>query len=112
MFIGICYSVPDGHCLGHSHIYIFFSEIKSLGSRHACAPQEYPTEESVLLCVSSDGRDIQKEIFPAYGRECLSRKAVHNWAANVLLMTKRLKRRCGSGRDNSRIFMLRVLTHW
>jgi hypothetical protein len=31
----------------------------------------------------------------------LSRKAVHNWEAKVSLMTKRLKRRCGSGRDNS-----------
>jgi hypothetical protein len=29
--------------------------------------------------------------------KCLSRKAVHNWVTNVSLMTKRLKRRCGSG---------------
>jgi hypothetical protein len=24
--------------------------------------------------------DIHKEMFPAYGAKCLSRKAVHNWA--------------------------------
>jgi hypothetical protein len=31
----------------------------------------------------------------------LSHKAVHNWVANISMMTKRLKRRCGSGWDNS-----------
>jgi hypothetical protein len=40
-------------------------------------------------------------VFPVYGGKCLSRKAVHNWVANILLMTKRLKRRCRSGWDNS-----------
>jgi hypothetical protein len=33
-----------------------------------------------------------KEMFPVYGGKCLSRKAVHNWVANVSLMTKILKR--------------------
>jgi hypothetical protein len=33
--------------------------------------------------------------------------------ANISLMTKRLKRTCGSGRENSQnISMLRVSTHW
>jgi hypothetical protein len=36
-------------------------------------------------------------MFPGYGGKCLSRKAVHSWMGNVSLMTKRLKRRCGSG---------------
>jgi hypothetical protein len=48
-------------------------------------------------------KDIHKDIFSIYGGKCLSRKAVHNWAANVSLMTKRLKRRCGSGRENKRL---------
>jgi hypothetical protein len=48
-----------------------------------------------------NAKDIHKEMFPVYGEKCLSRKAVHNWVANVLLMTKRLNRRCGSVRDNS-----------
>jgi hypothetical protein len=42
-------------------------------------------------------KDIHKDLLPFYGGTCLSRKAVHNWAANVSLMTKNLKRRCGSG---------------
>jgi hypothetical protein len=42
----------------------------------------------------------------------LSSKAVHNWAANVSLMTKRLKRRCGNGwNNNQKTSMLQVSTH-
>jgi hypothetical protein len=36
-------------------------------------------------------KDIHKEIFPVYNGKCVSSKAVHNWVANVSLMTKRLK---------------------
>jgi hypothetical protein len=46
-------------------------------------------------------KDFHEEMFPVYGGKCLSRKAVLNWVANVSLMTKRLKRRCGSGWNNS-----------
>jgi hypothetical protein len=42
-------------------------------------------------------KDIHKEMFPVYDGKCLSRKAVHNWVTNVSLMTKKLKRRRGSG---------------
>jgi hypothetical protein len=69
----------------------------------------------VLSCRQKrlNAKDINKEIFSAYDGECLSRKAVHNWVPNVSLMTKRLKRSCGSGRDNSEnISALRVSTHW
>jgi hypothetical protein len=54
-----------------------------------------------LLCVfflcgkKLNSKDIHKEMFPVYCGNCLSRKAVHKWVANVSLMTKRLKRRCG-----------------
>jgi hypothetical protein len=65
----------------------------------------YTTEEQrsvmrFLWAKGSNEKDIHEEIFPVYGGKCLSRKAVHNWARNVAnfsLMTKRLKRRCGSG---------------
>jgi hypothetical protein len=40
-----------------------------------------------------NAKDIRKEILPVHGEKCLSRKAVHNWVANVSLM-KRLKRMC------------------
>jgi hypothetical protein len=45
--------------------------------------------------------DTHKEICPVYGGKYLQRQTVHNWAVNVSLMTKRLKRRCGSDSDNS-----------
>jgi hypothetical protein len=48
-----------------------------------------------------NAKDIHKETCSVYGGKCLSRKAVHNWVVNVSLMTTRLKRKCGSGRDNS-----------
>jgi hypothetical protein len=52
-------------------------------------------------------------MFPVYGGKCLSCKVVHNWVANVSLMTKILRGRCGSVLDNSqKISMLRVSTHW
>jgi hypothetical protein len=41
-------------------------------------------------------KDVYKEIFSVYGEKCLSREAVHNWAANVSLMTT-LKRKYGTG---------------
>jgi hypothetical protein len=50
-----------------------------------------------------NAKNIDKDIFPVYGGKCLSRKAVHNWVgkttlvANVPLITRRLKSRCGSG---------------
>jgi hypothetical protein len=42
-------------------------------------------------------KNIYKEMFSVYGGRCLSRKTVHNWVENISLMTKSLKRRCGSG---------------
>jgi hypothetical protein len=55
---------------------------------------------SVVLFLGAKGlnvKDIDREIFSVYSGKCMSRKAVHSWIANVSLMTKRLKRRCGSG---------------
>jgi hypothetical protein len=64
--------------------------------------EEYPTEDQrssvrfFLLAKGLDAKDIHKEMFHVCGGKYLSRKAVHSWLAKVLLMTKRLKRRCGS----------------
>jgi hypothetical protein len=85
-----------------------------LGSRRACACSkagfnsqngDRDTEEQrsvvhFLWAKGLNAKVIHKEMFPIYGRKCLSCKAVHNWMANVSLMT-RLKPRCGSGGDNS-----------
>jgi hypothetical protein len=60
-----------------------------------CTAEE---QRSVLRFLWEKGlhaKDIHKEIFPGYGEKGLWHKAVHNWVANVSLMTKRLKGRCG-----------------
>jgi hypothetical protein len=64
--------------------------------------EEYTTEEQrsvapFLWVKGFIAKDIHKEMFSVYCGKCLSLKAVHNWVANISLMTKKLKRRCGSG---------------
>jgi hypothetical protein len=64
--------------------------------------EEYTIEEQrfvvrFLWAKGLNAKDVHKEMFHVYGGKCLSRKAIHNWAENLSLMTKRLKRRCGSG---------------
>jgi hypothetical protein len=58
--------------------------------------EEHTTEEQhfvvrLFWAKGLNAKDIHKEMFPFYGGKCLSRKAVHIWAANVSLMTKRSK---------------------
>jgi hypothetical protein len=62
-----------------------------------CTTEERRSFVRFLWTKGLNDKDIHKEMFPVYGGKCLSRKAVHNWVANVSLKTKWLKRRCGSG---------------
>jgi hypothetical protein len=62
-----------------------------------CTTEEQRSVVRFLWAEGLNAKDIYKEMFPVYGVKRLSRKAVHNWVTNVSLMTKRLKRRCGSG---------------
>jgi hypothetical protein len=63
-----------------------------------CNTEEQRSVLSFFLWAKGlNAKDIHKGMFPVYGVKCLSRKSVHGWVANVLLMTKKLKRRCGSG---------------
>jgi hypothetical protein len=55
-------------------------------------------------------KDINKEIFPVAGGKYLLPKTVPNWVENDSLVTKRLKRRCGS--DSQETAVLKVSTHW
>jgi hypothetical protein len=78
-----------------------------------CITEEQRSVVRFLWTKGHNAKDFHKEMFHVYGGKCLSRKAVHNWVANVSLMTKRLKRRCRNGRDSSqKISVLRVSTHW
>jgi hypothetical protein len=62
-----------------------------------CTTEEQRSAVPFLWAKGLNTTDIHKEIFPTHGKKCLSRKAVHNWVANISLMTKTLKLRCGSG---------------
>jgi hypothetical protein len=101
--------------LGSSTVQLY----DSLGSRRACACSETGFSSrngdrawgvycrrtefycAFLMGKMTHEKDIHKEMFHVYGGKCLSRKAVRTWMANVSLKTKRLKRRCGRGWDNS-----------
>jgi hypothetical protein len=61
-----------------------------------CTTEEQISVVRFLWARRISVKNIQKEMFPVNGGKCLSRKAFHNWVANVSLMTK-LKRRCGNG---------------
>jgi hypothetical protein len=63
----------------------------------ACITEERRSVVRVLWTKELSAKDINGNMFPIYCGKCLSRKAVHNWVANISLMTKRLKRRRGSG---------------
>jgi hypothetical protein len=87
----------------------------SLGSRRACEYSEagFSSQNgdpawglyyrraafscAFLWANGFNAEDTHKEPFSVYGGKYLSRKAIHNWVANVSLMTNNLKRRWGSG---------------
>jgi hypothetical protein len=66
-----------------------------------CITEEQRSLVRFLRAKGLSAVNIHKEMFRVYGWKCLSRKVVLNWMANVSLMTKMLRRRCGSGCDNS-----------
>jgi hypothetical protein len=81
----------------HAHVQRLVSVVKM-----ATVLEEYNTEEQrpvmrFLWAKGLTAEDIHKQMLPVYGGKCLSHKAVHNLVTNVSLMTKNLKRRCGSG---------------
>jgi hypothetical protein len=61
-----------------------------------CYSEEQRTVVRFLYAKGLTAKDIHEEMFPVHVGKCLLRKAVHSWLANVSLMTKKLKRRCGS----------------
>jgi hypothetical protein len=62
-----------------------------------CTTEEQRSVVRFLWARELNVKDIHKEMFPVYDGKSLSRNAVHNLVANVSLMAKKLKRRCGSG---------------
>jgi hypothetical protein len=81
----------------------------SLGSTRACAYSEagfssqngdrawvYYRRAAFWFGKTTNCKGYSLKMFPVYGGKCLSRKAVHSWVVNVSLMTKGLKRKCGT----------------
>jgi hypothetical protein len=63
-----------------------------------CSTEEQRSVVRFLWAKGLNAKHIHKEMFPVYGGKCLTLKAsCSTLVANVSLMTKRLKRRCGSG---------------
>jgi hypothetical protein len=82
----------------HAHIQWLVSVVKMATVLEGCTTEEQNSVVRSFLCAKGlNENHIHKEILPVYSGRCLSRRAVHNWVANVSLMVKRLKRRCRRG---------------
>jgi hypothetical protein len=81
----------------HAQVQRLVSVVRMLTVLEECADEEQRSVGRSLWTKGLDAKNIHKEIFTVYGGKCLSRKAVHSWMTDVCLMTKNLKRRCGSG---------------
>jgi hypothetical protein len=81
----------------HAHVQRLLTVVNMTTVLEVCTTEEQRFVVSFLWSKELSAGDIHKEMFSVCGGKCLSRKAVHNWVANVSLMTKRSKRRCGSG---------------
>jgi hypothetical protein len=98
--------VADAHAYVQMLVLVF---------KIATVLEENTTEEQrslvrFLWTKGLNANDIYEEMFPLYGGKYLQHKAVHNYVENVSLM-KMLKRRGGSGGDNSqKTSMLQVST--
>jgi hypothetical protein len=65
-----------------------------------CTTEEQRYVVPYLWAQGLTAKYIHNEMFPVYGGKCLSLKDLQNCIENrvkISLMTKRLKRRCGSG---------------
>jgi hypothetical protein len=81
----------------HVHVQRLVSVVEMATVLQGCNTEDQSSVLRSSWAKELNAKDIYKEMFPVYGRKCLSRKAVHNWVVNLSLMTKRLKRMCGSG---------------
>jgi hypothetical protein len=63
----------------HVHVQRLVSVVKMVTLLEECITEEQRSIVRFLGVRGLDARDIHKEMFPAYGGKCLSRKAIHNW---------------------------------
>jgi hypothetical protein len=82
----------------HAHVQRLVSVVKMVTVLEGCTTEE----QCSFVCVFYGQKNTVQRIFMKkcflfmMGSVCL-RKVVHNWLADIFLLTKRLKRRCRSG---------------
>jgi hypothetical protein len=81
----------------HAHVQRQVSVVKMATMPGKCNTEEQRSVLRFLWAKGLSTEEIHEEMFPVYGGNCLSRKSIHYRVANISLMTKRLKRRCGRG---------------
>jgi hypothetical protein len=81
----------------HTHVQGLVFVVKMAAVLEECITEEQHYVVDNLWVKGLNAKDIHKEMFHVYDWKCLLRKARHNWVANISMMTKRLKRRWGSG---------------
>jgi hypothetical protein len=95
----------------YARVQRLVSVVKTATVLEACITEEQRSVVRVLRIKELSAKDINRKMFPFYGGKCLSRKAVHNWVANVLLMTEEVETEVGKWlRQQSKTCMLRVST--
>jgi hypothetical protein len=67
----------------HAHIERLVSVVKMETALEDCNTEEQRSVMRLLRVKGLNAKDIHKEKIPAYGGECLSRKAVHNWVEKL-----------------------------
>jgi hypothetical protein len=80
-----------------AHVQRLVSILKMATLLEVCTTEDQHSVVCSLWAKGLSAKDIHKEIFVVYVGKHLSHKAVDNWVANISLMIKRLKWRCGSG---------------
>jgi hypothetical protein len=63
----------------HAHVQRLVSVIKTATVLQGCTTEEQRSVVRSLWAKGLNSNDICKEMFPAFGGKCLSRKAVHTW---------------------------------
>jgi hypothetical protein len=72
----------------HTHVQRLILVVKIVTVSEECTTEGELSVVRFLWTRGLNVKDAHNEMFPVYGRKYLSRKAVHNWVANVLLMTE------------------------
>jgi hypothetical protein len=72
----------------NAHVQRLVSVVKMATVLEDCTTEEQCSVVSFLWAKGLNAKDIHKEMFAVIGGKCLSRKAVHNWVADISLVTE------------------------